>query len=52
MTKKLNYIKVKLFFIRNKKKTSSYKHKLENNSKVYFIFNILLLKLASFKTYL
>ena len=49
-SKKLNYVKVRLFFIKFQKKTISYKFDLPKNTKVYFRFYLLLLKLIDFKT--
>lgn len=49
-TKKLNYIKVRLFFCKIRKKIIIYKLELFKNAKVHFIFYFLLLKLADFKT--
>ena len=45
-SKKFNYIKVELFFIKIKKRIVSYKLVLTNNTEVYPIFYILPLKLA------
>ena len=47
--KKLDHIKVEPFFIKNKKKTVSYKLKLPKNAKVYLLFNMLLLESTNFK---
>lgn len=47
--KKLNYIKVRLFLIKVQKKTIEFKFKLPKNSKQYFIFYILLFRLANSK---
>ena len=44
---KLDYIKVKYIFIKAEKEISSYKLKLLKNIKVYYVFYILLLKLAN-----
>ena len=49
-SKKLNYIKIKLFFIKVRKKTVKYKLKLPNSTTIYPIFYMLLLKLAYPKT--
>lgn len=48
-SKKLDYIKVKQFFIKAKKGIVSYKLKLPKNAKVYFMFHVLLLKLEDLK---
>ena len=42
--KKLNYIKIELFFIKNQKNRINYKFKLLKNTRIYSIFYILLLK--------
>ena len=49
-SKNLNHIKVRLFFNKTNKRTISYKLELHKNSKVYFVFYILLLELANPKT--
>ena len=46
-SKKLDYIKLELFFIQVKKGTISYKLKLLKDAKVYLIFYILLLELLN-----
>jgi len=43
----LNYIKIKLFFIKKIKKLINYKLNLFKNIKIFLIFYILLLKLAN-----
>ena len=48
--KKLNYIKVELFFIKVRKGTISYKFTLYKNTKRHFIFYVLLLELVDLKT--
>ena len=48
--KKLYYHKVKLFFIKARKKSISYKIELHKNVKIYLIFYLLLLKLVDSKT--
>ena len=48
-SKKPNYIKIELFFIKAKKRTISYKLELFQNFKVYFVFYILVLELIEFK---
>ena len=48
-SKKLDYIKLKLFFIKAKKRTISYKFNLVKNTKLYLILYILLLKIADTK---
>ena len=47
--KKPDYTKVKLFFIKTRKKNSKYKLKLLKNTKVYSISYVLLLKLINYK---
>ena len=51
-SKKLNYIKVKLFFIKCKKKTISFKLKLPNNMIIYLIFYIIILELVDPKIFI
>jgi len=46
------YIKVELFFVKKIKKLINYKLNLSKNIKVFFIFYILLLKLANLVTFL
>ncbi len=46
LSKKLNYIKVELFFIKKTKKSVNYKLDLFKNIKVFSVFYILLLKSA------
>jgi len=41
----LNYIKIKLFFVKKTKKSINYKLDLFKNVKVFLVFYILLLKL-------
>ncbi len=43
----MNYIKIKLFFIKKIKKLINYKLNLFKNIKIFLIFYILLLKLAN-----
>ena len=43
-SKKFNYIKVELFFIKDIKKNISYKVELSYNTQICFIFYILVLK--------
>jgi hypothetical protein len=45
LSKKLNYIKVKLFFVKKTKELINYKLDLLKNIKVFLVFYILLLKL-------
>jgi len=47
LSKKLNYIKVELFFVKKTKKSINYKLDLLKNVKVFLIFYILLLKLTN-----
>ena len=47
--KKLDYIKVRSFFIKVKNENISCKLTLFKDTKVYLVFSILLLKLISFK---
>lgn len=49
-SKILNHVKVKLFFVKAKKRKISYKLNLPKNAKIYFIFYILILKLRDLKT--
>ena len=49
-SKKLNYIKIELFFIKITKKNISYKLKLSKDIKIYLLFYILLLKLVDCKS--
>ncbi len=44
LNKKLNYIKVKLFFVKKTKKLVNYKLDLFKNVKIFLVFYILLLK--------
>ena len=46
-SKKLNYIKIDLFFVKKTKKLVNYKLDLFKNIKVFLVFYILLLKLAN-----
>ena len=46
---KLSYIKIRLFFIKIRKIIISYKLRLTKNTKLNFLFNILLLKLIDSK---
>jgi len=48
--KKLYYIKIELFFIKQIKKLINYKLNLSKNAKIFLIFYILLLKLIDFFT--
>ena len=48
--KKLDNIKVGIFFIKAKKKNIIYKFKPLKNTKVYFVYYILLLKLVDPET--
>ncbi len=52
LSKKLNYIKVKLFFVKKIKRLINYKLDLFKNIKVFLVFYILLLKLANLTTFL
>ncbi len=47
LSKKLNYIKVDLFFVKKTKRSINYKLDLFKNIKVFLVFYILLLKLAN-----
>jgi len=51
-SKKLNYIKIKLFFIKVIKKLINYKLDLFKDSKMFLVFYILLLKLFDFNTFI
>ena len=46
LSKKLNYIKIELFFVKKTKKSVNYKLDLLKNVKVFSVFYILLLKSA------
>ena len=48
-SKKLNYVKVEIFFIKVKKKVIKYKLKLAKKSKIWLIFYMLVLKLVNSK---
>ena len=50
--KKLNYVKIELFFIKDQKDRISYKLKLLKNTRIYSIFYISLLKSADFNTFI
>ena len=50
MSKKLNYIKFRLFFIKAIRKTINSKHEFFKNIKIYDIFYLLLFKLKKLKT--
>ena len=52
LSKKLNYIKVELFFVKKTKELINYTLDLFKNAKVFLIFNILLLKLIDFNTFI
>lgn len=47
--RKLDYVKIEIFFIKAKNKTLSFKQKLSKNVKLYFVFYVLLLKITDFK---
>ncbi len=47
LNKKLNYIKVELFFVKKTKKSINYKLDLSKNIKIFLVFYILLLKLTN-----
>jgi len=49
-SKKLNYIKVEPFFIKEVKESISYKLDLPKNAKVFLVFHILLLESIDFST--
>jgi len=51
-SKKLNYIKIELFFVKKTKKLVNYKLDLFKNVRVFSVFYILLLKLADSITFL
>ncbi len=46
LNKKLNYIKIRLFFVKKTKKSINYKLDLFKNAKIFSVFYILLLKSA------
>ncbi len=50
LSKKLNYIKVKSFFVKKIKKLINYELDLLKNVKIFLIFYILLLKLIDLST--
>ncbi len=50
LSKKLNYIKIELFFVKKTKKSINYKLDLFKNIKVFSVFYILLLKSADSST--
>ena len=50
--RKLNHVKIKLFFIKKMKKTINYELNLLKNVKIYSIFNILFLKLIDFNIFI
>ncbi len=52
LSKKLNYIKVKLFFVKKTKRLINYELNLLKNVKIFLIFYILLLKLANLITFI
>jgi hypothetical protein len=52
LSKKLNYIKVELFFIKKTKKLINYKLNLFKNIKIFLVFYILLLELTNLITFL
>ena len=47
LSKKLNYIKVKSFFVKKTKKLINYELDLFKNVKIFLVFYILLLELAN-----
>ena len=49
---KLDFIKVRVFFINTKKKPANYKLNLPKKTKVYYIFYVLLLKVADSKMFI
>ncbi len=52
LSKKLNYIKVKLFFVKKTKELINYKLDLLKNIKVLLVFYILLLKLIDLNMFI
>ena len=50
--KKLNYIKIELFFIKKQKNKINYKFELFKNIRVYSIFYISLLKSIDFNIFI
>jgi len=52
LSKKLNYVKVKSFFVKKIKISIIYEFNLFKNAKVFLVFYILLLKLANLITFL
>ena len=51
-SKKLNYLKIKPFFSKARKKIGNYKLKVSKNVMVYFVFNILVIKLVDIKIFI
>ena len=49
-SKKLDHVKVRLFFIKKEKKLVNYKLQLPKDAKIHLVFHVLLLELANPKT--
>ena len=52
LNKKLDHVKIELFFIKSKKGRISYKLELLSNTCIYLIFYILLLKSVDLNTFI
>ena len=50
--KKLNYVKVESFFIKDQKNWINYKFELSKNTRIYLVFYISLLKSIDSKTFI
>ena len=51
-SKKLNHIKIELFFIKNQKERVSYKLNLFRDVKIHSVFHVLLLKSVDSQTFI
>ena len=51
-SKKLKFVKIEAFFIKKIKEFKNYELNLFKNAKIYSIFNIFLLKLIDFNTFI
>ena len=51
-SKKFDYVKVRQFFIKVRKKIIYYKLELSKNINIYLVFYILLLELVNYKRYI
>ena len=52
LSKKLNYVKIELFFVKNQKDRINYKFELSKNTRIYLMFYISLLKSIDSKTFI